>query len=152
MIKQLFIFISLWPTAHQQHLALHPTYCRNVQYVSMYVFKDKTEHTIINYCEMCFVSVFHRHPGISFETQQLDGKAHDQRRRTWGVLAPRRLVRVTLRHVVFLSSHYRVTSGHVKCNGACMIRSCSWAKIQLYCGRKGRSHGHRGCCFNIYYL
>lgn len=131
MIKTAFYFIFLFffvtdCTPATFLFPPHPN-CRNAQYVSMYVFKDKTENTIINYCEMCFVSVFHRRPGIKFEVQQLDGKAHDQRRRTWGGggFAPQPLRGVTRRHVVYLSLHYR---GDVKCDGACTIRSCSLAK------------------------
>lgn len=111
-------------TAHQQHFFPPPLprLQKRAVRICVYVFKDKTENTIINYCEMCFVSVFHRRPGISFEVRRLDGKARD--RRGWepewgeGGVAPSCIQACIT--VWF--------PGDVKCDGACTIRSCSLAQ------------------------
>lgn len=113
----------------------------------MYVFKDKTENTIRNYCEMCFCffsfffSSLLRHLIQNTSTGCQSTRSALQNLRGY---ASQLLWGVTLRHDVYLSSHYRVISGDVKCDGACRICTCSLAEkkqtqtIRFYCGRKGR--------------
>lgn len=153
MTKQLFIFFVLTDCTPATFTPPHYSLQKTCSTYPCTYLRTKLKNTIINYCEMCSVFVFH--PPLP---RHLVRNTATGRPSTWSlpqnlkglVLQPLRSV--TRRHVVCLSLHYSVISGDVKCNGACMIRSCSWAKIQLYCGRKRRSHGHRGCCFNIYYL
>lgn len=115
-------------------------HCRNIFLSSMYVFNDKNGNTIINYCEMCFISIFHRTPAARAKIEQLDGKAHN---RHHGINFKNPTVCITAAswihsaaHPVSKLAHHVILFGDVKCDGTCAVCSGSWL-IQLYCHRKG---------------
>lgn len=122
---------------------------------SMYVFNDKNGNTIINYCEMCFVSIFHCPPAARAKIEQLDGRAHN---RHHGITFKNPRVRITASswihsaaHPVSKLAHHVILFGDVKCDGTRTVCSGSWL-IQLYCRRKGEVLWTLWLLFNIYYL